>query len=212
MRKGTLFYKIVKNVLWIIFKLYNRLEVSGVENIPQKGGVIIAPNHTSYLDPLIIGCCFPQAIHSFGKEELFRVPVLGWFIRKISAIPLKRGGVDREAMRKAVELLKKGEALLLFPEGTRSSDGMLLPAKPGISMIAYQSKATIVPVYISGSNRALSRKSSMLRPTKIKVYYGCPIYKSCENDKIIDKKTSYDILASQVMTEIEKLRNLKCGK
>lgn len=210
MRDETLFYKVVKNVLWVIFKLYNRLEVYGVENIPQDGGVIIAPNHTSYLDPLIIGSCFPKATHSFGKEELFRVPVLGWFIRRIYAIPLKRGGVDREAMRKAVELLKKGEALLLFPEGTRSSDGVLLPAKPGISMLAYQAKAAIIPVYISGSNRALSRSSSMLRPVKIKVYYGEPVYECCESRDIIDKKTCYDRVASQIMEEIEKIRNLNC--
>ena len=113
-------YKIIRAVLNFIFFVIFRLHVEGRENVPPKGAIIVAPNHKSDWDPPLIGVAFDtRIIHYMAKEELFKNPIFGWIIRQFGTFPVKRGAVDRTAIRQAIRELKAGNPLGIFPEGTR---------------------------------------------------------------------------------------------
>ena len=152
-----------------------RYQVQGREHVPREGGVILAANHTSYLDPPLVGSAVRRPIHFMAKAELFGVPALGWFIARAHAFPVHRGAADRRALRTAVQLLRQGEVLLIFPEGTRSPDGRLMPAELGVGIIALRSGAPVVPVAHTGADRVLPRGTPLLRPAKIRVRIGPPL-------------------------------------
>ena len=113
-------YKIVRAILDFFFFIVFRLHVEGRENVPEKGAIIVAPNHKSYWDPPMIGVAFKtRIVHFMAKEELFKNPVFGWVIRQLGTFPVRRGVTDRAAIRQAVKVLKDGYPLGIFPEGTR---------------------------------------------------------------------------------------------
>ncbi len=142
-----------------------RLEARGTEHIPNEGPVIIASNHISLYDPPSVGVLIERKVHFMAKEELFKVPVLGPLIHSVGAFPVKRGGVSKDAIKTAISLVKSGQVLGIFPEGTRNSSAGA--AKKGTAMIALRSGAVIVPTAIVG-NYKLFRKTI--------VYYGEPIF------------------------------------
>lgn len=127
--------------------------VVGRDRVPREGGLIVASNHISFWDPPLVGSACPRELHYLAKDELFRAPVLGSLIRAFNAIPIRRGMADLAGLSRAIDVVRSGGALLLFPEGTRMRDGELHPARPGVGMIAVNADAPIVPCYISGSNR-----------------------------------------------------------
>jgi 1-acyl-sn-glycerol-3-phosphate acyltransferase len=128
-------------------------DVRGRQHVPRNGGLIVAANHISFWDPPMIGAALPREMHFLAKEELFRTPGLGLLIRSVNAIPIRRGVADLSGLARALEVLRDGKALLMFPEGSRMRDGELHPARPGVGMMAVQGDVPIVPCYISGSNR-----------------------------------------------------------
>lgn len=130
-----------------------RWEVGGRDRVPGTGGLVVASNHISFWDPPLVGAACRRELHFLAKEELFRTPVLGPLIRSVHAIPIRRGVADLSGMSRAIEVLKDGGALLMFPEGSRMRDGELHPARPGIGMMAVNAEVPIVPCFISGSNR-----------------------------------------------------------
>jgi 1-acyl-sn-glycerol-3-phosphate acyltransferase len=168
-------YYLGRALFRFIFRGFCFLAVQGRENLPRTGGVILAPNHISHLDPPLAGSAVGRPVHFMAKEELFRVPVLGWLIRRTRAFPVKRGSADRKALRKAQELLEKGEVVVVFPEGQRSSDGKLQEPELGLALLAARAKAPVVPMAIVGSDRALPRGSMFFRPAKIRVKIGEPL-------------------------------------
>jgi len=128
-------------------------EVRGREHIPQRGALIVASNHISFWDPPLVGTAAMRELHFLAKEELFRNPVLGSLIRWYHAIPIRRGAVDMSGLTKAMDVLRAGRALLMFPEGTRARDGELKAARPGVGMLAVATDARIVPTCVTGSDR-----------------------------------------------------------
>jgi len=144
-------------------------KVRGREHVPKKGGVIVASNHVSFWDPPLVGTAAVRELHFLAKEELFRTPVLGPLIRAFNAIPIRRGVADLSGLTKAMEVLRAGRALLMFPEGTRARDGELHAARPGVGMLAVATDARIVPAYISGSNRP---GKWLLRGGRLRVTFG----------------------------------------
>ncbi|MEQ1834417.1 MAG: lysophospholipid acyltransferase family protein [Candidatus Eisenbacteria bacterium] len=144
-------------------------EVRGRENVPSSGGLIVASNHCSYWDPVLVGVASVRELHYLAKEELFRPPVFGSLIRAFNSIPIRRGAVDMRGLHQAMEVLRAGHALIMFPEGTRSRDGELHEARPGIGMLAVATGARIVPVYVEHSNRP---RKWMLRQVKLRVSIG----------------------------------------
>jgi 1-acyl-sn-glycerol-3-phosphate acyltransferase len=158
-----------------LYRLYNRWEVSGREHVPDRGGVLLFANHTSYADPPIVGPACPRPVNFMAKSELFQIPVLAPFIRRTHAFPVHRGSADQQALRHALRLLKKEEVLLVFPEGTRSPDGRLLSFEAGAAFIALASGAAVVPVALDGADQLLPRGAPVLLPGKLRVSFGPPV-------------------------------------
>ena len=144
-------------------------EVRGRENVPKQGALIVASNHISFWDPLLVGTAAIREQHFLAKEELFRPPFFGWLIRSYNAIPIRRGVADLAGLTKAMDVLRAGRALILFPEGTRARDGELRKARPGLGMLAVATDARIVPTSIVGSNHP---GKWMSRQVRLRVSFG----------------------------------------
>src|SRR5918998_2905224 len=152
--------------------LYFRLRRLGREHIPS-GGVILAANHRSFLDPFAIGCCNPRPIYFVAKQELFRNPLLGWILNCMGAFPVRRGESDDESVATALALLDRGQAVVIFPEGTRIRSGSLAKPRRGVGRLALQSGAPVVPIAITGSERA--RRGIKIKPVKVHVRCGAAL-------------------------------------
>jgi 1-acyl-sn-glycerol-3-phosphate acyltransferase len=196
-----LIYQIIRAILTVIFKVFNRLEVIGYQNVPEKGGFIVAANHVSYLDPPVIGVALKRQPIFIAKEGLFRVPLIGIFV-KFFSFPLNRDKPQPSVIKEAVSRLKRGEVVVVFPEGGRSADGSLLGPKRGVAMIAAMSAVPVVPVLIEGTDSALPVGAKFLRPAKIKVIFG--------NYLMIEKKETGRHFQERVSREVmERIRELK---
>src|ERR671910_428316 len=160
---------------WVVkaaILVYFRLRRLGTEHIPE-GGVILAANHRSFLDPFAIGCCNPRPIYFVAKQELFRNPVLGWFLNCMGAFPVRRGQSDEESVKTALALLDRGQAVVIFPEGTRIRSGSLAKPKRGVGRLALQSGKPVVPIAVTNSERA--RDGWLIKPVKVHIRCGPPL-------------------------------------
>ncbi len=168
------------------------------ENVPLEGGVILAPNHLSNWDPMLVSCFLKREVGYMAKEELFRVPLLGPFLRYYNSFPVRRFGLDRTAIRLAINKLKSGECVGIFPEGHRSPDGNLQKGSPGVALIAAKAQVPIVPIAIINTNNV-----SAHFPPNIKVLYGKPIPPPPLH---MDKNTA-NLFTQNIMQEIQNLLN-----
>lgn len=154
-----------------------KLEFAGQTALPQSGRVVYMANHQSFLDPPALLLALPGPISFLAKQELFHVPLLGWVMRRGDFIPVNR--TEREQARQSVQRsavqVRQGRPLLVFPEGTRSADGELLPFRMGVFQIAAQAEALIVPVTIQGTRECLARKSWRLFPGRVRITIHSPI-------------------------------------
>src|SRR5947208_6374808 len=164
--------------VWIIVRtgarLLFRLQVSGQDHIPRTGCVLIAANHASSLDIPILGCALPRQASFFGRMDLFS-GIVGTILRYLGWIPIRRERVDRKAFDEAVRRLKAGHVVVIYPEGSRSSDGRLQPGKPGIGMIAAAAGCPVVPALLEGTYEALPPGASWIRVRPIRQDVGQPI-------------------------------------
>jgi 1-acyl-sn-glycerol-3-phosphate acyltransferase len=159
-----------------LFTLAGGWRVTGREHVPRTGPALIAANHISFLDPPTVGAAIRfRRTYYFAKQELFRIPLFGWLIRKCYAFPVDREGDDKEAFRHAINLLKAGELLTVFPEGGRSPDGSLQPFARGAALIAARAGAPIIPCALSGTDRVLPRGARFLHRGFIQVSFARPI-------------------------------------
>jgi glycerol-3-phosphate dehydrogenase (NAD(P)+) len=159
-------------VRWILkpaILLYFRLRRLGTEHVPD-GGVILASNHRSFLDPFAIGCCIGRPIYFVAKRELFRKPLIGWFLNCMGAFPIKRGASDEESMETARALLERDQAIVIFPEGTRIRTGSLARPRRGVGRLALQSGKPVVPIAVTGSEHA--RRGWRIKPVKVHLRCG----------------------------------------
>jgi 1-acyl-sn-glycerol-3-phosphate acyltransferase len=167
----SLHYSAVRFLLGGFVGALSGWEVRGREHVPRSGGVIVASNHVSYWDPPLVGAAATRELHFLAKEELFRTPVLGPLIRVFNAIPIRRGVADLSGLTKAMDVLRAGDALIVFPEGTRNRSGTLNAARPGIGMLAVSTDALVVPACIVGSNRP---GKWLFRLAPLRVSFGPP--------------------------------------
>jgi len=199
-------YDIVCFSLKWICKIFFRLQVIGGENVPRTGPVILASNHVSYLDPIFLGVSLPRRANYMAKEEIFRNPLIAWFLGKLQAYPVSRDRVNSSSIKRTLDLLKKGRVLLLFPEGTRGDGRTLLKAKPGIAIIAERSGAPMVPVFLEGPEKVLPRGSHRIRLHKVTVHIGPPMRCQSSSQHWQFKKQGHASLVDQVMAGIDTMK------
>ncbi len=168
-------YRFSVAILKVFFCMTGGVKCVGTENIPETGGVILAPNHISFVDPPAVGAFIRRQVQYMAKEELFKTPLLGAWMRGVGSFCVRRGTADRKAIRQAIELLDAGRLICIFPEGTRSEDGKLQEPELGIGLIALKSKAPIVPAAIIGSNKVLAPHSKKIHRHPITIIYGKPL-------------------------------------
>ncbi len=195
---NKVFYEFLRVVFTFILTVFFRWKVTGLDNIPKQGGVLICSNHISNLDPPVLATAVPRAVHYMAKEELFRIWGFGHIIRNLNAFPVRRGSADRTAIRTALGLLIAGEIVGIFPEGTRSKTGILGNPEPGVSLIAARAGVPIVPTAITGTNRIFSGGTIL---PQITIRFGKPIF--VEQGKI--DKESLEQLSQTIMNEISNL-------
>jgi len=164
---------------WIIrrlLRLFFGFTVVGRHHEPQTGPVIVVSNHLSDLDALVIGSALRRPVSYMAKEELFTPPLLRWWVTACGAFPVRRGAPDRRAFRTALEVLRRGGVLVMFPEGTRGRDRTLRPPEPGAAMLALRTGAPLLPAAILGTDLVFPRDARRLRRSRITVRLGLPIH------------------------------------
>jgi 1-acyl-sn-glycerol-3-phosphate acyltransferase len=184
-----------------------RWRIVGAGNVPKTGPLILASNHISNLDPPVVCVGVWRPFTSMAKEELFRHPLFAWYISRLNAFPVKRGTADRAALKHSLEVLERGRALLMFPEGTRSETGELQEPEMGVGMIAYRSGAPVVPAYVSGTNRVLP-KGGGFRLAPISTTYGKPLRFVMPEGRKAGRE-EYEAVAREIMAAIAALRDGK---
>jgi len=193
-----------------VYAFYFGWKVFTPEHVPKTGPVILASNHSSFLDPMLVGAGLHREINYLARENLFRFPVLGWVLHKWQAVPVNREGGGAKGLKAILDRLLAGGAIILFPEGTRSADGNLQPARSGVGLTVIKSTAPVVPARVFGTFQAYNRHMRFPRPRKVSVKYGEPMLfenlrmeaRSCTKERL---KEIYQEVANQIMEQIARL-------
>ncbi len=201
-----MFYGFAWTVCRFILLTVRRMEILGSENIPGRGGLVLASNHRSYWDPVIVGCALPKTrqVRFMAKAELFAIPLLGPVVTKLGAFPVRRGGADRTAIRTALGYIDSGGIVGIFPEGTRNKSEGLLDPQLGAALLATKAGVPVVPVAILGSRGFFG---------KVKIIFGAPVGPIPGNTGGGTKRANRNDLAELSVTIMEKVAGLiKSGK
>lgn len=195
-------YRFARAVSWPLVHLLYRLEATGLEHVPKTGGFVLAANHTSNFDPWPLGMSvYPRHLRFMAKSELFK-PVLSSILWGLGAFPVRRGLADLEAIETAVQLVRSGEVVMMFPEGTRQRKGLLkkYQARPhtGAARIALKAGAPLIPAAVVGTNR-------LSRLPRLRVAYGPPVPLA---DLEADTRESAQVATDRLMAEIERLKEV----
>ena len=206
----NLSYRIAWHLFRAVYATYFRWRVFGAENVPLQGGVILASNHASFLDPPLVGSGLNRDINYLARESLFRFPGVGALLRSWNAVPVDRDGGGAKGLKIILNRLLDGGGIILFPEGTRTKDGNLQPARSGIGLTVIKSTAPVVPVRVFGTYEAYGRHIKIPRPYRVAVKYGRPMNfealraeaKTCDKSRL---KEIYQQVADEIMAAIAKL-------
>ena len=188
-----MFYSIIKFLVGVFLRIFYKVRVVGIENVPVSGKLVICSNHASNWDPLFISIVFPRQISWMAKKELFKNRILSSILYKLGAFPVDRGDTDITAIKNALKVLKSDKVLGIFPEGTRVKGFDLNNAKPGVALLTVKSNATVLPIHISSNYRLFN---------KIKVNIGEPITFSSEDVQAKD----YTKISQQILYSIYDLK------
>lgn len=199
-----MFYYVIRALLRVYFHLFYGFSVVGLENVPMAGAIIVVANHAGALDPLALGVACPRPLRFMAKAELFDNPITAAIMRGLRAFPVKRGQVDREAYRASMDILKAGEVLGIFPEGTRSKTGELQRAHPGAARFSLATGAPVVPAAVVGTFPAHRRGISRFRRAKVRVIFGAPI-QATSSSRARASREDTDRLAVEIMERIHEL-------
>jgi 1-acyl-sn-glycerol-3-phosphate acyltransferase len=190
----------------LVYGMCFRGDVSGLENLPATGGFIVAANHASHLDPFIVGQYLPRQVCFFARKTLWKPGFASWWLNSVGVIPVDRdGGSDVGAIKRVLAALNREKVIILFPEGTRSPDGRLQTAKPGIGLFACRTQVPVVPARIFGSFEAFDRSGKLRPGTPVSVVFDRPMPPE-EYDNVSDGKERYARCAERIMSRIAQLR------
>lgn len=190
-------YAWVRYPVRFLYKLFYDFRIEGAENIPQDKPVVLASNHRSYADPVILTMPMKLPVSYMAKEELFKNKLFGWFIRKLGAFPVVRGSGDMSVIDDSIRILESGRNLVIFPEGTRSKDGRVGKGKTGVALIAAKSGADVVPCGIIFEGEKLRFRS------KLTLRFGKPI--KAEELAIGDDRNELKAVKKRIMSAITEL-------
>jgi 1-acyl-sn-glycerol-3-phosphate acyltransferase len=207
----NLSYRIGWHLFRTVYATYFRWRVVDAENVPLQGSVILASNHASFLDPPLVGAGLKRDINYLARESLFRFPGVGALLRSWNSVPVDREGGGARGLKAILDRLLAGGAIILFPEGTRTKDGQLQPARSGIGLTVIKSNAPVVPVRVFGTFAAYGRHLKFPRPRRIMVKYGRPMdfaglraeARTCDKARL---KDIYQQVADEIMAAIAKLQ------
>ncbi|MEW9500226.1 lysophospholipid acyltransferase family protein [Jeotgalibacillus marinus] len=185
-------YTFARSLVKMVLTPIYRFQTIGLEHFPKEGGVLLCANHIALLDPPVVGLTAPRPVSFMAKDELFQAPILKQLLPNIRAFPVKRGMSDREALRRGLGILKEGNVMGLFPEGTRSEDGEIKKGLAGAGFFALRSKADVIPCAIIGPYKPFKR---------LKVVYGKPI----PMDELRERKASAEEATELIMCHIKQL-------
>jgi 1-acyl-sn-glycerol-3-phosphate acyltransferase len=206
----NLSYRIGWTCFRVMYATYFRWRVFNAERVPLQGGVILASNHASFLDPPLVGSGLKRDINYLARESLFRFPGIGALLRSWNAVPVDRDGGGAKGLKTILDRLLQGNGIILFPEGTRTKDGNLQPARSGIGLTVIKSDAVVIPVRTFGTFEAFGRNHKFPRPHRVAVKYGRPMRfeklhaeaKTCDKARL---KGIYQQVADEIMVAIAKL-------
>ena len=169
------FYRFVWYVVQLVGRSSFRLKVVGAENVPADGAFIVSPNHRSNLDTPVVAAITKRRLRYMGKESLWKSDAGGWFLTTLGGFPVQRGAADREALRACIEVIERGEPLVMFPEGTRQFGPEVQPLFDGPAYVAARTQVPILPIGLGGSERAMPKGVKLPRPAKMVLVVGQPI-------------------------------------
>jgi 1-acyl-sn-glycerol-3-phosphate acyltransferase len=199
----TPIYRLGYTISKVVAKLGFRLRTYGRENLIEDGPAILASNHASYLDPPLVGVSCRKDVYFLARKSLFERPVIGPLLAQLNTVPVDRDRGDVGAIRAMIKLLKSGNRVLVFPEGTRSKDGNLQPARAGVGLLIAKSLAPVVPIRVFGSFAALPRAGG-IRFVPITVVIGKPLFFT-KQDLGDDERAAYQVISDRVMAAIAAL-------
>ncbi|MEE9191922.1 MAG: lysophospholipid acyltransferase family protein [Candidatus Aerophobetes bacterium] len=211
MKETPLWYYFLWGLTLIIFKVSFKIKIRGKGNIPSKGPAVVASNHLSYLDPIVLGLITPRRMNFIAKEELFGNSLFRALITQLGAFPLKRERFDRAGYERALAILREGGILILFPEGTRAQHGKPGHLRQGAVRIALRAGVPLVPIVIAGTDSILPRGKRTIRLGKIRVEVGKPLA-AVKLDKTQDSRRETDELLGSLKRRMKKLRDELCKK
>lgn len=198
-------------IYWLGQKLFREisrgfydLTVIGRENIQFDGPALITSNHVSYVDPPFVGCAFDEDIHFLARKTLFRFPWSNWLLTRWQAIPVDRDRPDPGSIKMIFRRLKEGKKVIIFPEGTRSPDGKLLPGEPGVGMLIAKAQVPVIPVRIYGAYEAMPREKKLPQPASVTIVFGKP-WRYDPADFPNAGKDLYQRISNEVMRRIGEL-------
>jgi 1-acyl-sn-glycerol-3-phosphate acyltransferase len=180
-----------------MLKIICRIKVYGQENIPRKEGFILAGNHVSFLDPVVLGVACPRKLSYMARDTLFRNKAFALLLSEIGVFPVKRNSADRAALKEALRRLGHGRPLALFPEGTRRALGVDAKVHAGVGFLSVKANVPVIPAFVKGTETALPRGARFIRPVRVAVYFGKQIP--------VERRLSYQDITQQVMTSIQSL-------
>jgi len=190
-------YWFLRFLAFLVLKIFFRLEVKGEDAIPKRGGFILASNHVSFLDPIVVGVGCPRRLNYMARHDLFFNRLFAWLLFAISVFPIKRDSADLSGLKEAMQRVKAGKGLVIFPEGSRQSNSVSLQAQPGIGFLAAKLNVPVVPVFVKGTEIALPKGAKFIKPTKISVHFGKQI--------LIERGVPYQDIAGLIMEDIRHL-------
>jgi 1-acyl-sn-glycerol-3-phosphate acyltransferase len=201
----VILYRIVWLFLLTLNKTYWRLTITGKENLPTDGPFVLAPVHRSFIDFALTCSITRRRMRYMGKDSLWKVGLFGKFISALGAYPVRRGGADREALKRTVEVLQGGEPVVIFPEGTRQSGPKVQDLFEGAAYVASKVGVPIVPVGVGGSERALRKGEKLPRPVKVTIVVGKPIMPAAPSEGGRTSRRAVHELTLRLRDEIQQL-------
>jgi len=201
----TLTYNIFYNLAKLLARVFFRMRVVHPERMVESGPLILAVNHTSFFDPPLAGICSRRGVYYLARKTLLQWPFFGPLFPAMNVIPVERDGNDMSALREVIKKIKEGNGVVLFPEGTRSKDGNIQPARAGIGFIIAKTGAPVLPMRIFGAYDAFPKNSKRLHFTQITVVIGEPLVFD-RNELASATRETYQALSDRVMEAIGALR------